>query len=49
MDTEFKEIPIGKAEVVREGEDVAILALGTMVKVAQEAAELLAEEGFLHV
>lgn len=45
MDTEFKEIPIGKAEVVREGEDVAIFALGTMVKVAQDAAELLAEEG----
>lgn len=45
MDSEFKEIPIGKAEVVREGEDVAIFALGTMVKVAQDAAELLQEEG----
>lgn len=45
MDSEFKEIPIGKAEVVREGEDVAIFALGTMVKMAQDAAELLQEEG----
>lgn len=45
MDAEFKEIPIGKAEIVRRGEDVAILAFGTMVKVAEEAADLLAEDG----
>lgn len=45
MDAEFKEIPIGKSEIVRQGKDVAILAFGTMVKVAEEAAEQLNEYG----
>ena len=31
-------IPIGKANVVREGTDVTILAYGTMVYVAEAAA-----------
>lgn len=45
MDQEWKEIPIGKAEVVRKGQDVAILAFGTMVSPSLEAAEQLAEAG----
>ncbi|MBL0388104.1 1-deoxy-D-xylulose-5-phosphate synthase [Tumebacillus sp. ITR2] len=45
MDTEFKALPIGKSETVREGKDVAILALGSMVHVAQKAAEALVESG----
>src|SRR5215813_4247159 len=32
-------IPLGKAAVVREGEDLTVLAYGTMVHVAQAAAE----------
>lgn len=32
-------IPLGKAHVVREGEDVTVLAYGTMVYVAEAAAE----------
>jgi pyruvate/2-oxoglutarate/acetoin dehydrogenase E1 component len=38
-------IPFGEANIVREGSDVSIVALGLMVKVAKEAANLLAEQG----
>ncbi len=38
-------LPIGKAEVVREGEDVTIVAFSIMVGKALKAAEKLAEEG----
>ncbi|MDQ3467344.1 MAG: 1-deoxy-D-xylulose-5-phosphate synthase, partial [Chloroflexota bacterium] len=38
-------LPIGRAEVIREGADVAILAVGTMVLAAERAAETLAAEG----
>jgi 1-deoxy-D-xylulose-5-phosphate synthase len=38
-------IEIGKSERVREGSDVAILAIGTMVQPALAAAAALAEEG----
>ena len=35
----------GRAEVRREGADVAILAIGRMVEVAEQAAELLSAQG----
>ncbi len=38
-------LPVGKAEVMREGGDAAIIAVGTMVYRALEAAEALAGEG----
>lgn len=38
-------IPPGSAIVRREGTDVTVVAIGTMVLLAQRAAELLAEEG----
>ena len=38
-------LPEGKARVVREGEDVAILAFGRMVGQALAAADMLAERG----
>jgi len=38
-------IPIGKANVTREGEDVVIFAYGAMLHVAMEAAELAAAKG----
>ena len=38
-------IILGKAEVILEGEHVALLALGAMVKVANEAAKLLKMRG----
>ncbi len=43
--TPMKAIPIGKGEVLREGHDLAILALGNRVTPALKAADLLAEEG----
>ncbi len=38
-------IPIGKGELLREGRDVALLAIGSMVPVALAAAELLERQG----
>ena len=45
IDQRFKEIPIGKGELLRDGVNGALLAVGTMVHPALEAAELLAGEG----
>lgn len=42
---EFKKIEIGKAETVRGGKDVALLAIGNMVPNAVKAAEQLLKEG----
>src|SRR3954452_681693 len=38
-------IPFGEAEIVREGDDVTIVALGRMVHLAKQAAEALSSEG----
>ena len=45
LDSELKELPIGKGSVVREGSDVVIFALGKPVSAAIEAAETLAGHG----
>ena len=45
MDTGYKAIPVGQAEMVKEGNDLMILALGNMVLPALEAAEDLEKEG----
>ena len=45
MDEELKELEIGKGEIIKEGNDVALLAVGKMVSYAQEALDLLAEKG----
>jgi len=45
MDEELKEIPIGTWEVLREGEDAAILTFGTTIPMAMEAADILARQG----
>jgi len=45
MDSELHSIPIGKGEIVRHGEDVAILAIGNTVAPALEAAEELISNG----
>jgi len=41
----MREIPLGKAEVLREGKDAAILAIGNMVHPAIEAAGRLEKAG----
>ena len=38
------QLPIGQAETIREGTDVAILAVGSMVLAAERAADVLADE-----
>lgn len=43
--TPTKLFDIGEGEILREGRDLAILALGTMIQPALQAAELLAKEG----
>jgi 1-deoxy-D-xylulose-5-phosphate synthase len=45
MDTGFKELAIGKSEILRQGNDIAIVAIGSMVAPAMEAAEILALQG----
>ncbi len=45
MEKELRAIPIGKAELLRNGNDIAILALGVTVTPALEAADKLAAEG----
>ncbi|MBA7506757.1 1-deoxy-D-xylulose-5-phosphate synthase [subsurface metagenome] len=45
LDRELHQIPIGKGEIVRDGEDVAIIAIGAMVAPAFEAAHELASKG----
>ncbi len=48
LDPNFKHLEIGKAEILREGSDIAILALGSMVYPALEAAEHLEAAGGMH-
>jgi 1-deoxy-D-xylulose-5-phosphate synthase len=45
LDEVLTPIEIGKWETVREGDYAAVLAIGPMVQVAEEAAELLKREG----
>jgi 1-deoxy-D-xylulose-5-phosphate synthase len=40
----FESIPIGKAEVISDGDDVALLAIGSMVNYSTKAAKLLSDE-----
>lgn len=44
IDEEFKELPLGKSETLREGTDGVILAVGPLVHRALEAAERLRTE-----
>jgi 1-deoxy-D-xylulose-5-phosphate synthase len=46
LDPEYRALPVGEAEVVRDGNDLMIIALGTMVNPSLEAAEILAREGW---
>ncbi len=45
LDTEFQEIPIGQAELLRQGTDIGIIAIGAMVAPAFTAAAELAQRG----
>ena len=41
---EIESLPLGRAQVVREGRDLTLVAYGAMLRIAREAAEALAEE-----
>lgn len=41
MDEELKPLPVGQAEVLRQGDDITLIAVGNMVAVAEEAAREL--------
>ncbi len=45
IDEPMHVLPVGRAETLREGDDVAILGIGTMVVPSQRAADILAHEG----
>jgi pyruvate dehydrogenase E1 component beta subunit len=41
---EIETLPIGRAQVVREGRDLTLIAYGAMLRLAREAADALADE-----
>lgn len=45
LENDFRELPIGKAEVIQNGGKIALLAVGTMVSAACKTAELLKDKG----
>ncbi|MBI3736083.1 1-deoxy-D-xylulose-5-phosphate synthase, partial [Candidatus Sumerlaeota bacterium] len=45
LDAPMRKLPIGKGEVLREGDDVCLIGIGNMVEHAAKAAELLAADG----
>ena len=46
LDDELKNLEIGKGEVLKDGSDLAIIAIGSAVNPALNAAKRLSEEGF---
>jgi 1-deoxy-D-xylulose-5-phosphate synthase len=47
IDKELRPLSIGTWEILREGEAIAVLAVGPMVQIAEEAADLLQPQGIL--
>jgi 1-deoxy-D-xylulose-5-phosphate synthase len=45
IDAEMHAIPIGSAEILRKGEDLALIAIGATVQPAMNAARVLAKQG----
>ena len=45
MDEELKTLPLGQARVLRKGKDLTLLAVGSMVRMAEEVAAVLASSG----
>jgi len=45
LDEEIRVLPIGKAEVLEQGKDIAIVAIGSTVKAAMEASSCLRNQG----
>lgn len=45
LDDEIRCLPLGQAEVIRDGGDIALFAVGSMVETAERAAEVLEMQG----
>ena len=45
LDPEFQALPIGKAEIIQQGNDLTLIAIGSMVDTAVKVAQLLANKG----
>lgn len=45
MEEGWEELPIGKGEILRQGDDVLIIGYGSMVHPAMQTAEILSEHG----
>ncbi len=45
MEEGWEDLPIGKAEILRQGDDVLMIAYGSMVHPTLQAAQLLSEHG----
>jgi 1-deoxy-D-xylulose-5-phosphate synthase len=45
MEEGWEPLPIGKGEILRQGDDLLMVGYGTMVHVAMQAAEILSEHG----
>ncbi len=45
LDAEFHQLPLGKGEILRQGKDIALIALGSAVMPSLEAAEHLTSYG----
>ncbi len=45
MDPELRELPIGRGEVIKDGKDATILAIGSTVYPARDAARILESRG----
>ncbi len=48
LDDDFKEMPIGKAEILKEGDDILFVAFGSMVQTVKKVADILEEKLKLH-
>jgi len=47
LDRDCRDIPVGRAEVLVEGKDITLLAVGNAVQAARRAAVMLKEQGVL--
>ncbi|OQY46840.1 MAG: 1-deoxy-D-xylulose-5-phosphate synthase [Desulfobacteraceae bacterium 4572_87] len=45
LDDEYKQLPMGELEILKDGKDLQVLAFGSMVHPSLEAARLLEKEG----
>ncbi|KAK3582353.1 hypothetical protein CHS0354_023896 [Potamilus streckersoni] len=48
IEDKFKLLPIGRSEVIRQGKDIALLSIGTTLKLANNIAQELYKENEIH-